>query len=147
MQFHTLRRVHKGKHSVQVGRGGKRGKTSGRGTKGQSARAGRKKRPEFRDIIKRLPKLRGRGKNVLTSIGEKLSPVNLSVIDRIFGAGETVSPKTLALKSVVRLCGGRPPRVKILGEGRLTKPLIISSCLVSAAARLKIEKAGGTINQ
>jgi len=44
-----------------VGRGGKRGKTAGRGTKGQNARAGRKKRPELRDIIKKLPKRRGYG--------------------------------------------------------------------------------------
>ena len=50
-----------------VGRGGKRGKTSGRGTKGQNARAGRKKRPEMRDFIKRIPKLRGRGKSPFKS--------------------------------------------------------------------------------
>lgn len=59
--------------SVQVGRGGKRGKTSGKGTKGQNARAGRKKRPEIRDFIKRFPKLRGRGKNSLKSFQPKLS--------------------------------------------------------------------------
>lgn len=58
--------------SVQVGRGGKRGKTSGKGTKGQNARAGRKKRPEIRDFIKRFPKLRGRGKNSLKSFQPRL---------------------------------------------------------------------------
>lgn len=42
-----------------MGRGGKRGKTAGRGGKGQTARAGNKRRPELRDIIKRLPKNRG----------------------------------------------------------------------------------------
>ncbi len=41
---------------MQIGRGGKRGKTSGRGHKGQNARAGTSKRPEMRDIIKKLPK-------------------------------------------------------------------------------------------
>ena len=55
-----------------MGRGGTRGKTAGRGTKGQNARAGRKKRPELRDIIKRIPKLRGRGKSSLKSFQPKL---------------------------------------------------------------------------
>jgi len=71
MQFHTLRRNTPNKKSKTVGRGGKRGKTSGRGTKGQNARAGRKKRPELRDFIKRVPKLRGRGKSPLKSRQKK----------------------------------------------------------------------------
>jgi len=72
MQLHNLAPRTKSKKSVQVGRGGTRGKTSGRGTKGQNARAGRKKRPEIRDFIKRFPKLRGRGKNSLKSFQPKL---------------------------------------------------------------------------
>lgn len=72
MQFHNLKSKTKRKHARQVGRGGTRGKTSGRGTKGQNARAGRKKRPELRDIIKRVPKLRGRGKSSLKSFQTKL---------------------------------------------------------------------------
>jgi large subunit ribosomal protein L15 len=73
MQLNTLKRNHPNKKSKQVGRGGTRGKTSGRGTKGQNARAGRKKRPELRDFIKRFPKLRGRGVNSLKSRQTKLS--------------------------------------------------------------------------
>lgn len=73
MQFHTLKTKTKRKYQKQVGRGGTRGKTSGRGTKGQNARAGRKKRPELRDFIKRVPKLRGRGKSSLKSFQIKLS--------------------------------------------------------------------------
>lgn len=72
MQLHLLKRKTPNKKSKQVGRGGTRGKTSGRGTKGQNARAGRKKRPELRDFIKRVPKLRGRGKNSLKSFHGKL---------------------------------------------------------------------------
>lgn len=72
MQFHTLQGKTKRKYPKQVGRGGTRGKTSGRGTKGQNARAGRKKRPELRDFIKRVPKLRGRGKSSLKSFRPKL---------------------------------------------------------------------------
>jgi ribosomal protein L15 len=73
MQFHSLKRKTPNKKSRQVGRGGTRGKTSGRGTKGQNARAGRKKRPELRDFIKRIPKLRGRGKSSLKSRQTKLT--------------------------------------------------------------------------
>jgi large subunit ribosomal protein L15 len=57
---HTLSpRTKKRRKSIVVGRGGKRGKTSGRGGKGQTARAGHKIRPEIRDLIKKLPKRRG----------------------------------------------------------------------------------------
>lgn len=59
MQIHNLKRIHKNKKDRIVGRGGKHAKTSGRGGKGQTARAGNKRRPELRDIIKRLPKNRG----------------------------------------------------------------------------------------
>lgn len=59
MQIHNLKRIHKNKKDRIVGRGGKHAKTSGRGGKGQTARAGNKRRPELRDIIKKLPKHRG----------------------------------------------------------------------------------------
>ncbi len=59
MQIHNLKRQHKNKRDRIIGRGGKHAKTSGRGGKGQTARAGNKRRPELRDIIKRLPKNRG----------------------------------------------------------------------------------------
>jgi large subunit ribosomal protein L15 len=72
MQYHTLKPRTKNIKSKQVGRGGTRGKTSGKGTKGQNARAGRKKRPELRDFIKRFPKLRGRGKSSFKSFQPKL---------------------------------------------------------------------------
>ncbi len=59
MQIHNLKRDHKNKRDRLVGRGGKHAKTAGRGGKGQTARAGNKRRPELRDIIKKLPKMRG----------------------------------------------------------------------------------------
>ncbi len=77
MQFHSLKRKTPNKKSRQVGRGGTRGKTSGRGTKGQNARAGHKNRPELRDFIKRVPKLRGRGKNSNKSLQGKLAGAEL----------------------------------------------------------------------
>ena len=76
----TNERKTKNKKTRQVGRGGTRGKTSGRGTKGQNARAGRKKRPELRDFIKRIPKLRGRGKSSLKSFKPKARGVDLKTL-------------------------------------------------------------------
>lgn len=145
MQLHQLSRTNKNRAARQVGRGGKRGKTSGRGTKGQKARSGRKLRPEMRDIIKKLPRMRGRGKNSFKSIQEKTITVNLSVLDRAFSANETVSPKILIEKKVVRSVGNISPRIKILSDGELTKALSISGCAFSASAKTKIEKAGGSI--
>lgn len=142
MQIHNLKRKNANKKARQVGRGGKRGKTAGRGTKGQLARAGHKVRPEIRDIIKRLPKLRGYS---FKSFEIKPEVVNLADIESAFGAGETVSPAALLEKGLVRKAGGGRPRVKILGDGEISKKFTFEDCLVSLKAKEKIEKAGGTI--
>ena len=144
MQIHQVKRLHNNKSKKIVGRGGKRGTTSGKGTKGQNARSGRKKRPELRDIIKRIPKLRGRGKNINTSIVIKPNTINLANLE-VFNAGEVVSPKTLLGKGLARQQGGKLPKVKILGTGELTKKLKFENCTFSADAKVKIEKAGGII--
>lgn len=125
-----------------VGRGGTRGKTSGRGGKGQTARAGNKRRPEIRDTIKKLPKLRGYRFN---SIQTKPVVVNLSVIEAAFSSGETVNPATLMEKNVVTKALGKTPKIKILGTGELTKKITVAGCTVSASAKALIEKAGGTV--
>jgi large subunit ribosomal protein L15 len=143
MQLHELKPRTKRKKSAQVGRGGKRGKTSGRGTKGQKARAGRKIRPEIRDMIKRLPKLRGRGKSSFKSITVKPVAINLSSLGA-FAAGERVTPSTLVAKGVISSYKGRIPAVKILGTGEISAKLTFEGCKVSASAKDKIEKAGGT---
>lgn len=59
MQTHEVKRKTANRDGKYVGRGGKRGKTSGKGTKGQNSRAGRKFRPQIRDVIKKIPKARG----------------------------------------------------------------------------------------
>ena len=147
MQFHNLKPIHKNKRGKIIGRGGKRGKTSGRGGKGQTARAGNKRRPELRDIIKKIPMLRGEGKGRAKSWNpSKIRPVilSLAVLSKL-PAGAVVSPKTLVEARVVGLRYGKVPSVKILGGGEVDKKLTISGCLVSGSARAKIEKAGGTI--
>lgn len=145
MQINDLKRKTENKRSIKIGRGGKRGKTGGRGTKGQRSRSGRKLRPELRDIIKKLPKLRGRGKNSNLSIQTKPVVINLSHIEANFANGEKVSPATLAAKGVVTYHKGKKQVVKILQTGTLTKKVMVSSCLVSASAKEAIEKAGGSV--
>ncbi|MEK7575286.1 MAG: 50S ribosomal protein L15 [Patescibacteria group bacterium] len=146
MQSNTLKRVHPNKRSVQVGRGGTRGKTSGRGGKGQTARAGHKVRPEIRDMIKRIPKLRGRGKNIFQSFQSKFVPVNLDLIEKHFASGDTVNPEVLMAKGLAKGNSGALPAVKILATGEISKKISFVGCAVSATAKVKIEKAGGTIN-
>lgn len=60
MQLHELQAIHENKEAQRIGRGGKRGTTSGRGQKGQKSRSGHRIRPAVRDMIQRLPKLRGK---------------------------------------------------------------------------------------
>ena len=145
MQLHTLKPVHKNKPTMIVGRGGKRGKTSGRGGKGQTARAGNKRRPELRDFIKRLPKLRGRGVNPLKPYGSKPFVINLGNIEKVFDKGASVTPATLLEKGLVSTISGRLPKIKILGAGDFTKAVSISGCIVSNSAKEIIEKAGGSV--
>ncbi len=131
MQVHNLKRKTKNKKSAQVGRGGTRGKTSGRGTKGQNARAGHKKRPELRDFIKRIPKLRGRGKN-------------MNKANAHFAAGAKISTSALAKKGLLATQKGRLPQVKIVG-GTTDKKFSLVGITASASVKVSIEKAGGTI--
>lgn len=114
MQFNNLKKNKNNRKAKQIGRGGARGKTSGRGTKGQNARAGRKKRPEWRDVIKRLPKLRGRGKNSLKSRKVKSLAINLSRIKSHFKEGEEINAKTLLTKGLIKTKSGKLPKIKIL---------------------------------
>ena len=145
MQIHEIQRDHPNTRSRQVGRGGRRGKTSGRGHKGQKARAGRKIRPQFRDEMKRMPRHRGRGMNKQTSIREKPAAVNVGALADVFAAGEEVTPQTLIEKGLVAGARSATPSVKILATGELSTKLTVSGCLVSASARDKIEKAGGAV--
>jgi len=143
MQINNLQRRTKNKRSVQVGRGGTRGKTSGKGTKGQNSRAGRKKRPEMRDIIKRLPKLRGRGVNSHKSIQDKAVALNLSALEHF--SGTVVTPTTLVDAGILAKSSGKFPRVKILSGGEISKKLAFRGCEVSAPAKEKIVDAGGSV--
>jgi len=148
MQLHELKPTSPRSTAKRIGRGGKRGKTSGRGGKGQTARAGNSTRPEMREQIKKLPKLRGHGKNRARTVNsgkEQVVVINLSRVEAIYTAGDIVSPKTLAGHGLVKVSAKRLPKVKVLGTGEITKKLKFENCQMSATAQEKIEKAGGSV--
>ncbi|PIP69029.1 50S ribosomal protein L15 [Candidatus Nomurabacteria bacterium CG_4_9_14_0_2_um_filter_32_10] len=143
MQIHNLKRQHKNKKDRIVGRGGKHAKTSGRGGKGQTARAGNKRRPELRDIIKKLPKNRGYQFN---SFAIKPVGVSLDKIITLFAKGGEVNPDKLLELKVIKKRKGWIPKIKILnGKMDLGMVIQISKCLVSDSAKEKIVKAGGKV--
>lgn len=147
MQLHELKPSAPRKTAKRIGRGGKRGKTSGKGHKGQKARAGNSTRPEMRDIIKKLPKLRGHGKNRARTVNSErvlAVVVNVSSLE-VLGAGAIVSPRTLVTAGIISSVKRKAPKVKILGNGNLTVKLVVEDCQVSQSAKEKIEAAGGSV--
>ncbi|MCA9352264.1 uL15 family ribosomal protein [Patescibacteria group bacterium] len=145
MQMNQLQRKNPNKKAKRIGRGGLRGKTSGRGHKGQKQHGGHGIRAEIRDQIKKLPKLRGRGKHGNKSIQPDNIAVNIAVIEQHFSTGDTVSPLTLKERGIIGGAMSRTASVKILGNGDLSKKVNVEGCLVSETAREKISKAGGKV--
>lgn len=145
MQLHSLKRKHPNYKSTVVGRGGKRGKTSGRGTKGQKARAGHKIRPEWRDIIKKLPKRRGESSSgSLREIQIRPITITLTRLDSGMADGAEVTPKTLVATGLLPRVRGKYPEVKILG-GTLTKKIMVKNCTTTPGAEKTITDLGGTV--
>lgn len=129
-----------------IGRGSSsgRGTTSGRGHKGQNARSGGKTYVGFEGG--QMPLYRRIAKRGFSNYPFKKDYVifNLSDIERKYSDGDTVSHETLSACGLLKKIG-RP--VKILAEGELTKKLSFDVNKISASAREKIEKAGGSILQ
>lgn len=127
---------------VGRGTGSGKGKTSGRGQKGQNARTGGSVRVNFEGgqlpLTKRLPKLRGFNNRFKVYY----VPVNLDQLDRLFAAQDEVSQTSLAAAG---LLGNAADPVVVLARGEVTKPLAVKVQRISAAARQKIEAAGGTV--
>jgi len=147
MQVHNLTKSNSSTASKRVGRGGKRGKTSGKGMKGQNARQGNSNRPELRDIIKKIPKLRGQGVhgNRNKAIMVDHTAVNVAQLQAAFPKGGLVTPKTLVEVGLAQKSKGKNPSVKILGQGEVSAKLRIIDCLVSTSAADKITAAGGQV--
>jgi large subunit ribosomal protein L15 len=134
---------------VGRGLGSGKGRYSGRGIKGQKARAGsHTMRPGFEGgqmpIYMRLGKQRGPYSKDAMPIGPHRTstiPVNLRDLDRVFDDGAEVTVETLIEKGLIK---NSRTDVKILGEGELKKKLTVTAHSFSVTAREKIEKAGGT---
>ncbi|TAK03291.1 50S ribosomal protein L15 [Patescibacteria group bacterium] len=125
----------------RVGRGLSKGGTySGRGAKGQRARAGGKaglKLMGLRRIMMRIPKRRG-----FKSLAREVEAVNVSDLARAFADGSKVTPAFLCKKGLI---SSPTAPAKVLGDGKIGIALTLSGLAVSAGARAKIEKAGGSI--
>ncbi len=132
----------KGKTKKRVGRGlgSGRGAKSGRGQKGQKSRSGVSglKRLGMRRMMLATPKKRG-----FNSPNGQKGVVNLSDLDTNFNAQASVTPSSLKGK---KLIDSVKPGVKILGQGKITKPLTIKGCSVSKSAAEKIIAVGGSVH-
>jgi large subunit ribosomal protein L15 len=143
MRLHDLRPRPGAKHRrkrLGQGESSGHGKTSGRGGKGQTARSGSSIRIGFEGgqmpLIRRIPKRGFNNKRFAT----RYLAVNVGDLDR-FDNGARVDET--ALRSA-GLANGHASGVKILGEGELSKKLVVSASAFSASARVKIEAKGGT---
>ena len=129
----------KSRKRVGRGDGSGHGTYSGRGCKGQKSRSGHKMRPGFEGgqlpLIKRLPQKRG----FINIFRTEYSLVNISKLN-IFEPGSEVTPEKLVATRIVKSL--RHP-IKILADGDINRPLVVKANKFSAAAKAKIEAAGG----
>ncbi len=145
MKLHSLKHNPGAKHRrkrLGCGESSGQGKTSGKGHKGQKARSGSGVRVGFEGgqmpLHRKLPK---RGFNNY-QFADKIAAFNVDDLETRFSDGDTVNEETLRSSGLLK---GRYDGIKILGDGEITKKLNITVTSVSASAREKIEKAGGTI--
>jgi len=131
----------KKKKRVGRGPGSGCGKTSTRGEKGQKARAGGGKGPAFEGgqmpLVRRVPK-----RGFTNIFREPFAVVNLAALEAL-PEGEAITAEVLLENGLVRKSA---KRIKVLGEGELTRSINVSVHAVSASARQKIESAGGVVN-
>ncbi len=144
MRLHNLRPRPGARHRVKrlgCGESSGHGKTSGKGHKGQKARSGGSIRLGFEGgqmpLIRRLPK---RGFNN-AAFHKGYGIVNLGDLNE-FKAGTVVNEQLLRESNLIR---GDVAGIKILGGGELKHALKIETDKISESAKVKIEKAGGTI--
>jgi len=141
-QLKRPRGIIKKKKIVGRGRGSGHGKTSGKGEKGQNARASGVVRPGFEGgqmpLIRRVPK-----RGFTFTPKPKYEIVSIEALNR-FSAGTEVTPELL---KEARLVDKKEIRVKILGDGELKHPLSIKAHAFSKSALLKIKKAGGQASE
>jgi large subunit ribosomal protein L15 len=135
------------KKRVGRGEGSGVGKTSGKGHKGANARSGGGVPARYEGgqmpLHMRIPKLRGPLAKTSMAIGPfrtYMTPVNISRLS-VFEAGVEVTPEALVEKGIIQKAD---ERIKILADGELDRALTVRAHGFSAAAKTKIEAAGGT---
>lgn len=147
MKLHDLKpQVGAKKEGIRVGRGtaGRRGKTAGRGTKGQGARSGKPVRQYNQGgnlpFYRRLPFKRGEGFTPLNRV--EYNEINLDQLAK-FENGAEVNPTTLAEAQLLR----NPSNpVVIMGRGELKAALKVNVHRITAGAKAKVEAAGGSVD-
>jgi len=145
MQVHELKPSYKQKKKKRVGRGGKRGTYSGRGIKGQKARAGRKIKSQLREMVLKFPKKRGlKFKKVQQ---REIIEVKLKDIVKKLPQGGEVTPKKLMEMGLIKIPKSKKFYVKILSGEPISVPLRIRNCLVTQKVKDFVLKAGGTIKE
>lgn len=138
MQLHELKPNNKNREKKRIARGGKRGTTSGRGQKGQKSRSGHRIRPAERDLIQRLPKLRGfRNKSLIA----KSVILDITDLEKKI-EGNLINKKVLIDAGFIKKSDDN---VKILGNGEVKKGFQIEGVKVSKNVKKKIEATGGSI--
>jgi len=142
MKLHHLRPAEgavRDRKRVGRGKAAGQGKTAGRGTKGYLARHNKKLGFEGGQtpLQRRVPKLKG----FTNPNRQEWAVINVDRLGRAFEAGSQVTPEALRERGLVRK--SRP--VKVLGGGELDRALTVRAHAVSAAARAKIEAAGGSV--
>ena len=146
MRQHELRPSSGARHArKRVGRGNAsgHGTYSGRGLKGQKARAGGGVRRGFEGGQLPLMRRMARKRGFTNRFRVEYEPVNLSLLSR-FPAGSEVTPETLLSTGIVK---DRHRPIKVLGDGNLSAALTVRVHKFSASARQKIEAAGGTAEE
>ena len=148
--LHNLKPKPGSRHSrkrVGRGEGSGLGKTSGRGHKGAGARSGAKRKANYEGgqnpIHMRMRKLRGphmKKSMPFENFRTATQPVNIADLEQRFDAGAEVNPETLREKGLAK----RRDPIKVLARGDLSKKLEVHAHAFSAAAREKIEAAGGS---
>ena len=138
--------AHKHERRVGRGHGSGRGKTAGRGTKGQKARTGGKIHRAFNGgqtrLSKRLPFMRGVG-NSNTAFRDEYTIINIDDLAP-FEAGTHVTPDELVKQELMTKAQGNG-LIKVLGNGEVSRALTVRAHKFSTSAREKIEAAGGTV--
>jgi large subunit ribosomal protein L15 len=135
------------KKRKDVGRGGKRGGTSGKGHKGQKARSGGSPRPSFEGgqmpLHRRLPKFGFTN----ARFKKEVDIVDLTRLETIFNAGDVVNRDILIEKGVLKSKKSQPTKgllkLKVLADGQLTKKLIVHADAFSKNALKAIQDVGG----